>query len=116
MTEYRDLSQLPEDAGYWDALEARVLGAARPRIGRSASASRSVWAPLAERAGALVGMAAAASLAALLLVPARPGTTPTAVSGLLRVPTDDPTLTFFLTSAEPPPVASLVLPNLRRNP
>jgi len=116
MTDFHDLSKLPDDAAYWHGLEARVLENATPLLCKASSTRPGVWAPLAERAGALGGLAFAAALAALLLVPPRPVSPAAGAPGLLRIPQDDPTMAAFLSSGEPPPVVTLVLPDSRRRP
>jgi len=114
MSENRGLSRLPDDPDYWERLEARVLETATPRLRAAAGSGRNAWTPLAERAGALTGLAVAATIVAMLLVPARPNATSPAVPALLRIPHDDPTLAAFLTSPAPPSVVALVLPDAGR--
>jgi hypothetical protein len=105
MSEYRDLSRLPDDQAYWDALESRVLaGLQDERAVQPAGWS----APLAGRALGLGALAAAAALAALLLVPAR-ATQQVMTAGLLRLPENDPMVAAFVSADAPPSLASLML-------
>jgi hypothetical protein len=65
------------------------------------------WAPFARHAAVLGGLAVAAGIAALLLVPPRSrggGTNPTV---LFRLP-DDPTMAAFLSSPTPPSWAAMM--------
>ena len=108
MTEFRELSKLPTDQAYWDRLEARITGELVPAVHALPSARPSWWAPVATRAWALGSLAIAAGIAALLLMPPR---TPedTIPTGLLRMPDDDPALIAFVSAAEPPPLAVLMI-------
>jgi hypothetical protein len=107
MTELRDLSRLPEDPAYWADLEARIVGAA----GKSASPERESepLGPLASRAWSLSGLAAAATIAALLLLPSRSSSPGGERSGLLKAPQDNQAILDFVTAPEPPGVISLVV-------
>jgi hypothetical protein len=113
MTEFPDLSRLPDDEEYWERLEARVLaGLGAP----GALPPAEWWAPLAGRAYALGAVAAAAATLALLLLPPRsvePSAPPT---GILRPPVDDPELAAFLSAPEPPTIGALMLPTDGRGP
>jgi len=108
MTEFRDLSKLPTDQEYWDRLEARVTGELAPAVRALASARPNWWAPVATRAWGLGGLALAAGIAALLLLPPRTAENPVP-AGLLRMPADDPALIAFVSAAEPPTLASLMM-------
>jgi hypothetical protein len=108
MTEFRDLSKLPADEEYWDRLEARITGELAPAVQALTSARPNWWAPVATRAWALGSLAIAAGLAALLLMPPR-ATEDSVPTGLLRMPADDPALIAFVSAAEPPALASLML-------
>lgn len=111
MTEYRDLSKLPDDPAYWAALESRITGDLAPAL-RSAALARTTggwWAPVARRAGVLAGLAVAAGIAALFLIPPRPPAAPLSPTGILRPPSGDPLITAFVTSAAPPGIASLII-------
>ncbi|MEX2283805.1 MAG: hypothetical protein WEE89_15070 [Gemmatimonadota bacterium] len=105
MSEYRDLSRLPEDQAYWDDLESRVMAGLQDEIIPAEPAG--LWAPLAGRALALGGLAAAAALAALLLVPART-TQQVMTAGLLRLPENDPMVAAFVSAAAPPSLTTLM--------
>ncbi|MGH7471550.1 MAG: hypothetical protein ACRENP_26660, partial [Longimicrobiales bacterium] len=94
MTDFRDLSRLPVDPSYWDDLEARIMADLGPRVQQGIAPGPAWWAPLASRAGALCALAFAASLAALLLVPARPPEPAVISTGFLRLPQDERTTTF----------------------
>jgi hypothetical protein len=109
MSEFRELSKLPDDQAYWNTLEARITAELSPEVRSLPLARPDWWAPLAKRAWALGGLAAAAGLAALLLVPprARPAAPST---GLLRLP-DNPGLIAFVSAPEPPNLASLMIPS-----
>ena len=106
MKELRDLSKLPHDQAYWDNLESQIVGKwGGGEVGKQAG--NGWWAPLATRAGALVGLAAAAGIAALLLVPPRIRGGRTNPTVLFRLP-DDPAMAAFLSSPTPPSLASLM--------
>ena len=105
MRELRELSKLPSDPAYWAELEARMRGSGAD--GQRGSNSRDWWAPLATRAGALVGLAAAAGIAALLLVPPRTQRAAINPTVLFQLP-NDPTMAAFLASPTPPSLASLI--------
>ncbi len=106
MSEFRDLSRLPADPAYWDRLEARITAELGPRV---RSAGSAWWAPVATRASGLGGLAVAAALATLLLVPSRAPDPVAHPTGLLRMPDDDPAMIAFVTAAEPPALAVLVM-------
>jgi hypothetical protein len=110
MTDLRDLSRLPEDSGYWDGLEARIMADVGPHVRARADRRPVLLAPLASRAWGLGGLAAAATLVAVLLAPPRSSDGGPASAGLLRLPTDDPTLRAFVSAPAPPPLVSLVVP------
>jgi hypothetical protein len=101
MRDLRELSKLPDAPAYWVELEARMRSAGL------SGAPKSWWSPFASRAGVLSGIAAAAGIAALLLLPPRTrnGTANPAV--LFRLP-DDPTMAAFIASPEPPSVTALM--------
>jgi hypothetical protein len=105
MRELRELSNLPADQAYWVELEARVRGGGA--AGRRGSNTPEWWAPLATRAGALVGLAAAAGIAALLLVPPRVRGGAANPTVLFRLP-EDPAMAAFLSSPAPPSLGSLL--------
>ena len=123
MSEYRDLSKLPDDDAYWSALESRITGELGPRI-RDARVTTALgsddagwWAPLERRALRLAGLAIAGGLAAVLLLPRDPSPEipDAALAAALRGPTafmlpTDPALAAPLATAGPPAVATLVLP------
>ena len=67
MRKLRELSKLPEDPAYWEQLEARIV--TRTQVAGTVEAAW--WVPLAARATALGGLAIAAGIAALLLIPPR---------------------------------------------
>jgi hypothetical protein len=108
MTEFRELSKLPADQEYWDRLEARITGELAPAVHALASGRPDWWAPVARRAWALGGLAVAAGIAALLLLPPR-SPEDAIPTGLLRIPDDDPALIAFVSAAEPPPLVSLMI-------
>lgn len=113
MRELRNLSKLPANPEYWERLEARMLGGRA--AGWQGGNGSGWWIPLATRAGALSGLAAAAGIAALLLVPPRTrGEAPSSVV-LFRLP-DDPAMNAFLSSPAPPSVGSLLVLPLRSAP
>ena len=106
MRDLRDLSKLPGDPGYWVELEARMRrgsGAA----GQRGSNGSGWWTPLATRAGVLSGLAIAAGIAALLLVPPRTRDGVTNPTVLFRLP-DDPAMAAFLSSPTPPSLAAMM--------
>jgi hypothetical protein len=110
MTEWRDLSHLPEDSGYWNDLEKRIMSELGPQV-RAVPATAPHWlAPLAARAWGLTGLAAAAAIAALLLVPPRKEQRVSV--GLLTLPGSDPSFTSFVSASSPPPVGALLLPRI----
>lgn len=110
MMDFRELSRLPRDPGYWKGLEDRIVAELGPRVRDGAEASAGWWAPLAARAWRLGGLAAAAGLAALLVLPPRAAERQTAPFGLLRLPEDDPALVALLAGSEPPELASMLIP------
>ncbi|MGH7561494.1 MAG: hypothetical protein ACRENB_10785 [Gemmatimonadales bacterium] len=107
--EFRDLSKLPADRRYWDALESRITADLASELHSLAGRSSGWWGPVARRAGVLAGLAVAAGIAALFLVPARPTERAVAPTGILRAPEDDPAMIAFVTAPEPPSLASLVI-------
>ena len=113
MSELRELSKLPTDQAYWDRLEARMLDGQTTRrpdgqtAGRQGGNGSGWWTPLATRAGALGGLAIAAGIAALLLVPPRTQDSVTNPAVLFRLP-DDPAMMAFLSSPKPPSLAALM--------
>jgi hypothetical protein len=104
MSEFRELSRLPEDPEYWESLQARVMSGLPERS--PLGAAPRWWAPLADRAWGLGGLAAAAALAALLLVPDRP--TPDGLA-LLSLPAEAPEVRALVSAPAPPSIASLML-------
>ena len=112
MRELRDLSKLPADPDYWVELEARVQERA---VGAVGAVGPGWWAPLASRALGLGGLAIAAGIAALLLVPPRTRVSAAPQSGLLRLP-DDPAMIAFLSAPAPPPLASFIILESRSKP
>lgn len=111
MTDFRDLSRLPRDEGYWKALEERIVGELRPSVREAERARPRWWEPLATRAWSLGALAAAAGFAALLVLPPRTTERPVNPAGLLRLPEDDPRLVALLTAPVPPQLGSMVIPN-----
>jgi hypothetical protein len=109
MTDYPPLSKLPEEQSYWDDLETRIMADLRPRVRAASERRPDWWKPLAARAWGLSGLAVAAGIAALALVPARGLEPETSVTGILRLPDDDAAVTAFLSAPAPPALASLVL-------
>ena len=107
MSDLRDLSELPEDQAYWDGLEKRVLAALGPRV---QPAQAGWWTPLAARAWTLGGLAAAAAIAGLLLMPPRAEPNVVTEAGLLLLPESDPAFVSFVSAPRPPAVGSLLLP------
>jgi hypothetical protein len=107
MKELRELSKLPTDQAYWVELEARMLERDGGTAGRRNDEKTGWWTPLASRAGALVGLAAAAGIAALLLVPPRTQRAAINPTVLFQLP-NDPTMAAFLASPTPPSLASLI--------
>jgi hypothetical protein len=107
MSEYPDLSRLPEDPAYWNDLESRVLAGLHTGEAVEVIEQDGWLAPLATRALAIGGLAAAAAIAAILLLPAR-SPAPLAVGGLLRMP-DDPIVAAFVAAEAPPALTSLLL-------
>jgi hypothetical protein len=71
MTDFRELSRLPKDRGYWTALERRIVYELRPLLRDAAEAGSAWWGPLASRAWRLGALAAAVGLAALIILPPR---------------------------------------------
>jgi hypothetical protein len=110
MTGLRDFSNLPDDAAYWDELEARIMAELGPKVRAGESRSVEWWAPIARRAWSLGGLAAAAGIVALLFAPARHHDAYALTHGLLQLNTSDARLEPFVTSTSPPPIAALVLP------
>ena len=113
MRELRELSKLPADPAYWVGLEARMRGSGAG--GQRGSKKPDWWEPVAIRAVGLSGLAIAAGVAALLLVPprARGGATNPAV--LFRLP-DDPAMAAFLSSPAPPSVGTILVSYPRSTP
>ena len=111
MTEFKDLSRLPDDPEYWNRLEARITAELGPSVRALAAARPGWWAPVATRAWGLGGLAIAAGIAALLLLPSR-ASEATSPAGIFRVP-DDPAMVAFVSAPEPPPLASLMIPSSR---
>jgi len=109
MTELRDFSKVPDDAAWWDDLEARIMAELGPRVRAGERRRTEWWAPLAHRAWRLGGLAAAAGLVALLFAPARTHDARPTARGLLRLTTSDARLVPFVTADAPPPIAALVL-------
>ena len=83
-----------------------------PRVREAAEGRRGWWAPVAARAVPLAGLALAASIAALILVPRAPEQEALSEK-LLRTPERDPTVAAFVSAPAPPPLVSLVLPSTR---
>jgi hypothetical protein len=110
MSDLRDLSDLPGDQAYWDGLEKKIVAGLGPRL----PARAAWWMPLAARAWALGGLAAAAAIAAILLMPARAEPAPLTDAGLLLLPASDPAFVSFVSSPRPPAVGSLLLPGPAR--
>ena len=110
MSDLRDLSELPGDEAYWDDLEQRIVGGLGPRV----QARAGWWAPLAARAWTLGGLAAAAAIAAVMLMPARDAGRASTEPGLLLLPGSDPALVSFVSAPGPPAVGSLLLPGLAK--
>jgi hypothetical protein len=50
MTDYRELSRLPKDRGYWTGLEQRMARELSPVLRDRARTRATWWAPLAARA------------------------------------------------------------------
>jgi hypothetical protein len=116
MRDLRDLSKLPADPGYWEELEARITGLQGGKVAGLQGDSRSGWwTPLANRALGLGGLAAAAGISALLLVPPRTRNAATNPAVLFRLP-DDPAMVAFLTSPEPPSLGALMASLLQSTP
>ena len=109
MTEFRDLSRLPVDQSYWDGLEAKITAELGPLVRQVGSRKPGWLSPLAARAWVLGGLAVAAAIAALLLVPSRSLDSTGNPAGLLRLPENDPTLVAFVSAPVPPALAVLVL-------
>lgn len=115
MSEFPELSKLPDDPDYWTALEARVLAGLPPgphtaaTAGGHGRAAAGWWSPFETGAPGLVATALAAVLAALLLLPPRP-----ALEGaeMLLAPAD-PAGAAIIAAPSPPSLASLVLPASR---
>ena len=115
MTEFSDLSRLPDDEDYWKRLEERVVtGLHAPASGRF-QATPEWWAPLARRAYALGALAAAAAIATLLLLPASSDAPAPSPTGILRPP-EDPAMLAVLSAPEPPALTTLMLPPARSEP
>jgi hypothetical protein len=110
VTEFRDLSRLPVDQEYWDALEARIMSDLGPRVREGAFASGGWLRPLSARAWTLGAVALAAGIAALMLMPPRDPDAVDRSSGFLGVPAKDPVVAAFISAPAPPAVAALVLP------
>jgi hypothetical protein len=106
MTEFRDLSRLPDDPAYWEQLESNITGSLGPLVQAGAEAGQGWWSPITRQAWALGGLALAAALAVLLLAPPR-DREPSA-TGWLPPPRNDPAVTAFLASDRPPSVATLI--------
>lgn len=113
MMDFRELSRLPKDPGYWKGLEERIVAELGPRVRDAAEARAGWWAPLAARAWSLGALAAAAGLAALLVLPPRAAERQASPAGLLRLPEDDPALAALLAGSEPPELASMLVARWR---
>jgi hypothetical protein len=113
MSDFRELSKLPDDPCYWSDLETRVLSELGPAVRERVWETEGWWAPLAKRAWVLGGLALAAGVAALLLMPPRSVNGRAVPAGLLRVPATDSTVISFVSAPAPPPLATLVLPGRR---
>lgn len=100
MNEWRDFSRLPESPDYWRELHGRVARAARPQL--NAQRSRQRWTDRALAAGVL---AAAASVALLLALPATPPVETTFQASLAP---DDPVALELLSSEQAPSVSGLL--------
>jgi hypothetical protein len=122
MTDFRELSRLPEDRAYWAGLEQRIASELSPLLRDAARARARWWAPLAARAGGRGAAAAAAGPAVALLIPPRAVQQQAAAAGLprlsgddpalaalLRLPVDDPALAALLAGSEPPELASILM-------
>lgn len=107
MTEFRDLSRLPDDPAYWEQLESSITGSLAPLVRAGAESRQTWWSPITRQAWALGGLALAAALAVLLLAPPRRDDGPSA-TGWLRPPESAPAVTAFLASERPPSVATLL--------
>lgn len=109
MTDFRELSRLPEDERYWRALEERIVGELAPVV-HDVATTGAAWSDgLAANALRLGALAAAAGIAALLILPARAVDREVPAAGLLRLPEDDPALVAMLTADAPPALASLLI-------
>jgi len=116
MSEFRDLSGLPDDPEYWAALESRVLagldtGLHAVPAPRDAGGPAGWWSPFESRAAKLVATAIAAVVAAILLLPPRRAES---APPLLLAPTD-PIGASIIGAAAPPALGSLVFPADRRS-
>ncbi|MEO5618963.1 MAG: hypothetical protein ABIS67_14435 [Candidatus Eisenbacteria bacterium] len=111
MMDFRELSRLPSDPGYWKGLEKRIVSGLGPFLLDAAEARADWWAPLATRAWSLGGLAVAAVLAALLVLPPRAPERQVFPAGLLRFPEDDPALVALLSDSEPPDLMLIPAPN-----
>ena len=115
MSELRDWSKLPEEQVYWDRLEARIVSELAPEVHSLPERKTDWWAPISARAWALGGLAAAAGLAAILLLPPRSPATPPSSTGLFTLPGSDPATLALVSANEPPALASLLFsPTERR--
>jgi hypothetical protein len=110
MTELRDLSRLPVDESYWEGLEARIVGELGPRVRQGVVTRPGWWTPLVEHAWAFGGLAAAAMLALVLVMPERTYTASPIAEMLLRPDDADPALVDFIAAPAPPRLAALVFP------
>jgi hypothetical protein len=106
MSDLRDLSELPGDEAYWDGLEKRIVGGLGQRV---QAVPAGWWTPLAARAWTLGGLAAAAAIAAIVLMPAREESGASTEAGLLLLPDSDPAFVSFVSAPRPPAVGSLLL-------
>ena len=103
MSDLRELSKLPADQAYWDQLAATIVG----DVFRT---PKPWWHGLEGRAVSLLGLAAAAAIAAIMLLPAREMQRDASAAALLQLSSADPLAEQLLKSDAPPAVISLILP------
>jgi len=109
MSDWRELSRLPESSEYWRALQRRIGGAASPELAAQRAHQR--WINRGLAGGVL---AAAACVAALLLAP--PASSDGQVSLEAGLAPADPLARELLSSPEPPPVGGLLVTYARLEP
>jgi hypothetical protein len=109
-SEHRGLfSRLPEDPAYWENLRNRIVDDGRPVLRTYWQERRKWWSGLARFSTALAFGASAASIAALLLMPAGDPATPQATTAdTYGLAPDDPMAVTLVTGKTPPSLETLM--------